>query len=158
MKKTFLLLIVLYCQNMTAQIKNLSDYLEVSNLSVYGLTDYLQYSWKIAPPKEKVSSDRSKVIGTYTFTNETNTKQVLQRVITMEISSGIKTETTNLICKDFELLKKITKNLIYNGFELKGKQSNQTMYDDGNRILVIYNDFSEKTLGKGYYKLSLLTK
>jgi len=140
MKKIITTLVLIFCfSNANSQIKNLSDLLEVSGLSVYGLTENLQYTWKMITPTEKVSADKSKIVGTYSFTNESNTKQILQRIITIEVQSGIQKEITNLICNDLELLKRITKNLTYKGFQLKGRQENKIMYEDGNSILVIYN-------------------
>ena len=150
------ILLIFYFGSASSQINNLSDFLEVSNLSLYELTENLQYTWTIIKPTEKASADKSKIVGTYSFTNESNTKQILQRIITMEVQSGRKIEVTNLIFNDSELSKSIIKNLTYKGFSLKGKQGNETMYEDGNSILVIYNNYSEKTLGKGYYKLTIL--
>lgn len=158
MKKAILTITLILCfVNANSQINNLRDFLEVSELSVYGLTANLQYNWKVEMPTENYSSDNTKVIGKYSFTNE-NSNQKLQRIVITDVSTGNTIENTNLICNDLALLNRITKNLAYNGFNLKSKQENKTTYDDGNYIFIIQHNYSQKQFGKGYYKLSISYK
>lgn len=124
MKKLFIIIVfILLTLNANSQINNLKDFLEVSELNVYGLTAYLQYNWKVEMPTEGYSSDNNKIIGKYSFINE-NSNQTLQRIVIMDNSSGNTTEKKYLICNDLKLLSRITKNLIYKGFELQSKALN----------------------------------
>lgn len=55
----------------------------------------------------------------------------------MDLSTRRSIWLTNFQSNDLELLNRIIKNLPYQGFELKNKQKSNSMYEDGNRIIII---------------------
>ena len=158
MKKIFITLVLFFCfNNANSQINNLSDLLEVSGLSVYGLTENLQSVWQIKRPTENRSEDGETIIGKYSYVYSTsNGSQTIQRIITMVIQSGFKLERTDFICNDKELLKRIIKNLPYSGFELKVNKPHMKIYNDGrNRIGITDDSNLQEPVAKGYYKVSV---
>lgn len=161
MKKIILTIaLILYFGNANSQINNLSDLLQVSSLSVYGLTENLQYTWEILKPTEKYSEDGKKITGTYPFTYKKNNgqNQIIFRYVTMFTHSNSENiELTKFVCNDLELLKRILKNLPYKGFELKGKQDGASLYEDGNHMITIQlvSNKNQK-LPKGCYSIAVV--
>jgi hypothetical protein len=149
--------LILYFGNANSQINNLSDLLQVSGLSVYGLTENLQGQWEIKKPTEDYSKDGKTIIDKYTYLyTENGRNQKIQRVITMARESNFKSERTNFVCNDKELLKRIIKNLPSWGFEVKRSKPNMTIYNDGNSTIGITDDSNlQEPVAKGYYKVSL---
>lgn len=159
MKKIILsIALILYFGNANSQINNLSDFLAVSELSVEGLTENLQYTWKIEPPKEQISENGKAACDTYYYTYQKNNKiQMLKRIISVGLYTDFRIESTELWCSDLELLKRILKNLAYNGFELKEKQGVRSLYEDGNRSLMVQTaSTTKKKLPNGCYSISIL--
>ena len=143
-----------------SQINNLTDLLEISKLSLLGLTKKLQYTWEIKQPISD-NSEKEYLKETYTFAytkkNENEHSQLLRRNIQAYYSSGKRIELTNFITNDMVLLSRIIKNLPYQGFELKGKLKNQTMYEDGNRLITIQIGSSEgMNLPNGCYSITVV--
>lgn len=157
MKKIILALFILSFGTAKSQINNLSDLLEVSDLSVYGLTENLQNIWEISRPTETFSKNGKSIIGRYTYTySESGKKQVLQRIITTAVDYDYKSERTDFICNDKEILNRIIKNLPSRGFEIKNKEPHKTIYHDGNNMIGITDEnYLEEPVAKGYYKISV---
>lgn len=153
MKKLLLILTLFYFSISNAQINNLKDLLAVSELSVYELTDYLQYSWTVSRPTEEFTEDKQNVIERYTFSYyKDNKNQVLQRQINLNLKLDFSRERTNFICNDINLLQQIKTNLPYEGFQLKQNKPHYIVYHDGNRMVAIIGDGNpDYTLSKGYY-------
>ena len=149
--------LILYFGNANSQINNLSDLLQVSGLSVYGLTENLQGQWEIKRPTEDYSKDGKTIIGKYTYLYSENARsQKIQRVITMATDSDFKSERNNFVCNDKELLKRIIKNLPSWGFEVKRSKPHMTIYHDGNSTIGITDDSNlQEPVAKGYYKISV---
>ena len=137
-----------------AQINNLNDLIEVSELSAYGLTSKLQYDWKISQPTEQING--KVVIGRYTYSYPQK-KQILQRVIKQDYNTNIKIESTSLVCNDSSLLENILQNLTYKGFDKKTEQENLTLFDDGNILISVQiGSTDEIVLSKGFYRIVII--
>lgn len=158
MKKILLTIaITLYFGNANSQNNNLSDLLQVSELSVFGLTENLQHTWEISKPFEGYSKDKKKIINRYTYSYfRNNRNQILHRNITVGIETEYRSELTEFVCNDLELQKLILKNLHYQGFELKEKQGEKSIYEDGNRRVTIDSNQLTTGLTKGYYLVSIV--
>ena len=124
-----------------SQINNFSDLIEVSNLSLQEMISEMQYTWQVLNP-EQDTSEKEFVTERYKFAyNKNNTKQIVQRSCRMELATSLTACITNFIFIDTVLLNRIIKNLEYNGYELKGKQGSQSMYEDGNNMIMIDTNF-----------------
>lgn len=143
--------------NRSGIINNLSDLLKVSKLSAYGLTDNLQGIWEIKRPTEKYSKDGKTITGRYTYVYSADgTDQTIQRIITMMAESAYKSERTDFVCNDKELLIRIIENLPYQGFKKLISKPHMTMYDDGkNRIGITDDGYLDDPLSKGFYRISV---
>lgn len=131
-----------------AQVNNLTDLLNISELSVQGMVEYYQYTWEIKAPIQD-TAEKGYLTERYPFVyNRDGKKQILKKCGRKDLSTGITLWLTNFISSDIELLKRIVKNLPYQGFTLKGKEKNQTMYEDGNRIIII-------AFEKNYYTITI---
>lgn len=138
-----------------SQINNFSDLMEVSNLSLQEMVSEMQYTWQVLNP-EQDTSEKGFVTERYKFAyNKNNTKQIVQRSCRMELATSLTGCITNFICSDVVLLNRIIKNLEYNGYELKGKQGNQSMYEDGNNIIMIDTNFKNVN-GVKVYNISVV--
>ncbi|MFE3849211.1 hypothetical protein ACFX5D_14675 [Flavobacterium sp. LB3P45] len=157
MKKILLTIaITLYFGNANSQINNLSDLLQVSELSVFGLTENLQHTWEISKPFEGYSKDKKKIINRYTYSYfKDKRNQILHRNITVGLETDYRSEITEFVCNDLELQKLILKNLPYQGFELKEKKGDKSVYEDGNRKVTIDSNQLTTGLAKGYYLVSV---
>lgn len=157
MKKLMLATVMFFCVNTYSQISNLPDLLKLSKLTVYGLTNTLQGSWKIERPTENYSKNGKTIIGVYAYSyNDDFHDQTLQRVITMATEFDYKSERTNFICNDKELLKSIKKNLPYKGFELKQNKPFYKFYNDGrSSVAIVESSTEEQKLLPGFYMVSV---
>jgi len=137
-----------------AQINNLNDLLEVSELSVYGLTSKLQYSWKLSQPTQQIKGKTITSRHTYSFPSN---NQILQRIIKLNHNTNTKIESTSFVCNDNALLKRVLRSLPYKGFEKKTEEDNVTLYDDGNIILSLQIGASDDiSLSDGYYRIVIV--
>ena len=151
MKKIILpVLVGLFCVTSGfSQVNNLTDLLTLSELSVYGLTEELQYAWKISKPVEVI--ENGEAISRITFIRSED-KQTVQRITYLDLKTSARYETTSFICNDEILLHRILKNLEYKGFEILNKENNVTLYDDGNiHLTVQVGSTDDVVLAKGYY-------
>ncbi|WP_163409015.1 hypothetical protein [Flavobacterium ajazii] len=158
MKRLLLaMMIIVFPVKGSAQINNLKDLLEISELNVKEMVSELQYIWKLHPPIQD-TSEKGFVTERYTFTyNKDNKKQVLKKCGKMDLNSRVTMWLTNFISNDKDLLNRITKNLIYQGFELKGKQKVNSMYEDGNRIVTIQTQSDDEyKLPKDCYSIIVI--
>lgn len=156
MRRTiFLITVLLSFVDGKSQVNNWADLLQISELSVEGLTENLQGIWELKQPTEKISEDRKRVVGTYTYVLA-NRKQTIKRVITNSLTMNYRTEATYFICNDAELLKRITKTLPYQGYELRQNKPHKKVYHDGNNMVGIEDASTDSvTLQKGYYLISV---
>lgn len=138
----------------TAQVNNLQDLLELSELSVYGLTEYLQSSWTISRPNQMFIDNKTKVIERYTYVyNHDGRDQILARSITVGQNDDFRLEATDFVSNEKELLLRIKKNLPYQGYELTNKGRVQ-IYNNGNQTISIQEGATEeRLLAKGYYSI-----
>lgn len=156
MKKILFFVALLSFTASNSQINNLKELLNVSQLSLESLTEELQSNgWSIERPTEKYSDDGKKIIGTYSFTFNPK-KQLLRRIITMNTYDGSSIHTTNLIIKEKELFSIIIKNLPQNGYSLVKKNGNESLYNNGRNLIMLTENYSQKTLGIGVYKISII--
>lgn len=121
----------------TSQINNLKDLLEISELNVEEMVSELQFTWKLNSPLQD-TSEKGYITERYIFSyDRDNIKQVLKKCGRMDLQTSQTMWLTNFVSNDKDLLNRITKNLTYQGFELKGKLKSNSMYEDGNRIVMI---------------------
>lgn len=141
-----------------AQVNNLTDLLNISELSVEEMVDYNQYTWEIKKP-EQDNSEKGYITERYPFVyNKNGKKQIIKKCGRMNLNTMQSIWLTNFISDDNELLKKIIKNLIYEGFELKGKLKSNSMYEDGNRTITIQTQSDENmNLPKGCYSINVFS-
>jgi hypothetical protein len=154
MKKTFLLAFVLFSfASAKCQVNNLADLLQISELSVEGLTENLQGIWELKQPSEKMSDNKKLIIGTYQYVLSSR-NQTIERVITNSVNMDYTSERTNFICNDSEVLKRILKTLPYKGYELKQNKPHKKVYHDGNNMVAIIDASTDDvTIPKGYYMI-----
>lgn len=141
----------------TAQVNNLSDLLNISELSVEGMIKYYQYVWEIKTPIQD-TSHKGYITEKYPFIyNREGKKQILKKCGRKELSTGRTLWLTNFISSDIELLKRITKNLVFEGFELKRTLKSNSLYEDGNRTVTIQTQSDEDMkLPKGCYSINVI--
>lgn len=154
----FTVILVFFCiVKGNAQVNNLSDLLNISELSVEGMINYNQYIWEIKPPIQD-TSEKGYITERYPFVyNRDGKKQILKKCGRKELNTGRTLWLTNFISNDIELLKRITKNLVYEGFELKGKLKSNSLYEDGNRTIAIQTQSDEDMkLPKGCYSINVI--
>lgn len=147
-----------FCVNSYSQVSNFADLLKLSKLTVYGLTNTLQNSWEIERPTENYSKNGKTIIGVYAYSyNDDFYDQTLKRIITTATEFDYKSERTDFICNDKELLKNIKKNLPYNGFELKQNKPNYKFYNDGrSSVAITESSTNEQKLLPGFYLVSII--
>lgn len=152
MKKLFIISILSFITfSSIAQVKNAKDLILLSNLSVYELIDNLQYSWQIDQPSQQFSEDRTEATERHTYTFNTDIGvQILQRVITGKLNTGITYEITSFVYNDLEFLKLIKTQLPSLGF-IKQKD---LIYFDGETKITIYEESTDEiTLARNYYMI-----
>lgn len=138
-------------------INNLKDLLAISELTLKDMVLELQYTWKVHPPQEDFS-EKGYITERYIFSYNRNAKkQILKKCGRMDLSTRRSIWLTNFQSNDLELLNRIIKNLPYQGFELKNKQKSNSMYEDGNRIIIIQTQSDlENDLPKGSFSINVI--
>ena len=158
MKKTFKLTFFALFFTLSsgiAQVNNFSDFLRLSELSEYGLTNYLQANWQLNQPVENIENGTAK--STYTFIySYGNEKQILRRVISMDLETAYKIRSTIFISNDLELLERLKKGLPAYEYTRVGVEDDKVLFENGNKMVFIEEDFHMKA--KGLYKLTLMFK
>ena len=158
MKKHLILALLstlIFIKKSNSQVNSLSDFLYLSELSEYGLTDYLQTNWELQSPTETI--EQGKATSVYTFTyNYNQKKQVLKRGINIDLDTAYKIRSTTFISDDISFLERVEKSLSAKEFFEVGSEDRKKLYEDGNRMLVIERDFHKKA--KGLYKITIMYK
>lgn len=158
MKKHLILALlstIIFIKTSNSQVNSLSDFLYLSELSEYGLTDYLQTNWELQSPTETIKQGKATSVYTFTY-NYNQKKQVLKRVINMDLDTAYKIRSTTFISDDISFLERIEKSLSAKEFFKVGNEDRKKLYEDGNRMLVIEKDFHKKA--KGLYKITIMYK
>ncbi|MFD2551165.1 hypothetical protein ACFSQP_04990 [Bizionia sediminis] len=158
MKKHLILALLstlIFIKTSNSQVNSLSDFLYLSELSEYGLTDYLQTNWELQSPTETI--EKGKATSVYTFTyNYNKRKQVLKRVINMDLDTAYKIRSTTFISDDISFLERVEKSLSAKEFFEVGIEDRKKLYEDGNKMLTIERDFHKRA--KGLYKITIMYK
>ena len=138
-----------------AQISSISELLEISNATVYELTDYLQYEWNISRPTEVIEDGVA--VGRYTYNKNFGGKtQILQREIRKDLGSGFTLESTRLTSNDKKLYEAYMIQLKSMGFSLKFEREGKRFYSRGRDKVIIYPKGTEEVvLSEGYYLISI---
>lgn len=149
-------LTLLSITNLSAQVNNLKDLLQLSELSVYGLNDYLQYTWTVSRPGQFYIDNKTKVTERYSFVyNKDGRDQVLTRAITVGVNDDFRYEVMDFMSNEVELLRRIKQNLPYQGYALIEK-GDFLIYNDGNTTISILEKATEEiALNKGYYLIMI---
>lgn len=158
MKKHLILALlstIIFIKTSNSQVNSLSDFLYLSELSEYGLTDYLQTNWELQSPTETIKQGKATSVYTFTY-NYNQKKQVLKRVINMDLDTAYKIRSTTFISDDISFLERIEKSLSAKEFFKVGNEDRKKLYEDGNRMLVIEKDFHKKA--EGLYKITIMYK
>ncbi|WP_044402023.1 hypothetical protein [Lacinutrix sp. Hel_I_90] len=158
MKKHLILILlstVFFVQKSNSQVNNLTEFLDLSELPEFVLTKYLEVNWELHQPTETIENGRA--ISTHTFTyNYNQKKQVLKRVINMDLNTAYKIRSTTFISDDLSFLDRIEKSLSAKEFFEVGNEDGKKLYEDGNRMLFIERDFHKKAIG--LYKITVMYK
>jgi len=158
MKKHLILILlstVFFVQKSNSQVNNLTEFLDLSELPEFVLTKYLEVNWELHQPTETIENGRA--ISTHTFTyNDNQKKQVLKRIINMDLGTAYKIRSTTFISDDLSFLDRIEKSLSTKEFFEVGNEDGKKLYEDGNRMLFIERDFHKKA--KGLYKITVMYK
>src|SRR5690606_24632983 len=144
MKKLLLICIIVSSSTLSAQITNLKEFLDVSQATLFTLTDYLEYDWKISIPVETVND--GVVLGKYTYSikYDEGYDQIIQREIRKHLESGIIMETTRLTSNDKELFDLIIEELEHNRYQLNFITEDKKMFfSKAKSKIIIYTEESE---------------
>lgn len=158
MKKHLILALLstlIFIKKSNSQVNSLSDFLYLSELSEYELTDYLQSNWELQSPTETIKNGKATSVYTFTY-NYNQKKQVLKRVINMDLDTAYKIRSTTFISDDISFLERVEKSLSAKEFFEVGSEDRKKLYEDGNRMLAIERDFHKRA--KGLYKITIMYK
>lgn len=158
MKKHLILALLstlIFIKKSNSQVNSLSDFLYLSELSEYGLTDYLQSNWELQSPTETIKNGKATSVYTFTY-NYNQKKQVLKRAVNMDLDTTYKIRSTTFISDDISFLERLEKSLSAKEFFEVGNEDRKKIYEDGNRMLAIERDFHKRA--KGLYKITIMYK
>lgn len=158
MKKRLLVVILtlLSITKLSARVNNLKDLLELSELSVYGLNDQLQYTWTVSRPGQFYIDNKTKITERYSFVYiKDGRDQVLTRAITVGVNDDFRYEVMDFMSNEAELLQRIKKNLPYQGYELIDKGDHLIYSDENTTISILEKATEEILLNEGYYLIMI---
>ncbi len=155
MKKILIVFTLLCTTIINAQVSSISELIELSDASVYELTNYLQYNWSISRPTEVI--EEGIAIGRYTYSIDYNEdkKQILQREIRKSLSSGMSLESTRFTSNDEKLYKSLLIQINNLGFLLDFERHGKYYYSRGWRKIIVYPEGHEEVTANGYYLISI---